>query len=59
MTIEKRHGVHSKERSQANRKLSTAKQYAQHHKINNSPYVETSVTEDLGSHGKVKVLKRC
>jgi len=57
MTIEKMGGVSSKERSQADRTKTSAEQYAEHHKLNDSSYVSTETTEDRGSGKIVKLLE--
>ena len=60
MSIEKKHGVHKMERKQTRDLKTTAERYAEYHKLNDSPYVATEKTEDLGSRGKMKLIhKEC
>ena len=55
--IENNSGVHSKQRSQVDRKKTTADQLAQHCDLYNNSAVESYKVEDVTDKNKVRILE--
>lgn len=58
MSIEKNSGVHSCERSQVDRKKTTADQLAEHCKLYGDKAVDSYIVEDVSNRSKVKVIEQ-